>query len=245
MTAECSSLEESRPSPTMLVKDELARRPLSMRCCLFTETAVTLRLAGTVALERRGMRLAVVLDHPGAARRLEVVVATLIGQQPTVEVTQGRRPADTRWVVRVEIGAAALARKVGLCDGTGRPVRGIPQHVMVSAGCCQAAAWRAAMLASGTLSAGTGERRLRVACPDLPSAVSLAMLAERIAGRARVPALGPPQVIVEMAGGLGRVLCAIGVSETTIAALLRTPSRSQTSAGRWNRSRLDARLTSD
>jgi hypothetical protein len=60
--------------------------------------------------------------------------------------------------------------------------------------------------------------------------MSLAMLAERIAGRARVPALGPPQVIVEMAGGLGGVLRAIGVSEPTIEALIRAPDRSHTSA---------------
>jgi hypothetical protein len=209
--------------PTTVVKDELARRPLPTGCCLFTETAVTLRLAGTVAVERGATRLVVVLDHPGAARRLAMAVARLTGKKPSVETALGRRPTDTLSVVRVESGAAALAGKVGLCDGMGRPVRGIPQRVLVSPGCCQAAAWGAAVLAAGTLWGGVGERRLRVLCPDLAAAMSLAMLAGRIAGGGRVPPLGPPLVLIE-ACELAGLLRAIGVSGTTAEALTRAPA---------------------
>src|SRR5581483_11818156 len=112
----------------------------------------------------------------------------------------GRAGIGSRWVVRIDTAATALARKAGLCDGTGRAVSGLPQHVMVSAACCQVAAWRAAVLATGALLTTGGERRLRVGCPDLQSAMSLAMLAGRIAAKARVPSAGPPQVVVEVAG---------------------------------------------
>jgi DNA-binding protein WhiA len=231
MTAECIAAGDNGPPPTIRIKDELARRPSALRCCQFTETAVMLRLAGTVQVDRGSMRMSVVLDHCGAARRLAVAVTTLTGQEPILEAGAGRGSAN-RWVVRVETGAAVLARKVGLCDGTGRPVSGIPQHVMVSAACCQAAAWRGAVLATGALSVTAGERRLRVGCPDLPSAMSLAMLAARIAAKARVPAVGPPQVLVEVAGDLETILTAIGAGETTVAAVARPGGRPRASAER-------------
>jgi hypothetical protein len=216
MTAACAEPGPGLLSPTVLVKDDLARRPLAARCCTFAETAVMLRLAGQVRFEGGSTRLSAVLDHPGAARRLAIAVTTLLGSEPRVERTPGRVGTGSRWVVRIDTAAPALARKAGLCDGTGRAVSGIPQHVMVSAACCQVAAWRAAVLATGTMPTTGGERRLRVGCPDLQAAMSLAMLAGRIAARARVPAAGPPQVVIEVAGEVAAMLRAIGVGEATL-----------------------------
>lgn len=228
MTA-CPEDVPSHITPFVVVKDELARLPMTTRCCMFTEAAVMLRLAGTVQFDRSTTRLSVTLDHPGAARRLAVAVSAITGHDPTVELAPGRIPLGTRWVVRIDSGAAALVRKVGLCDSTGRAVRGIPQHVMVSAACCQAAAWRAAVLAAGTFPTTAGERRLRVICPDLPAAMSLAMLAGRIAGRARVPAAGPPQIVIEVAGEVAAMLRAIGVRESTVEALVSPAAKQRTS----------------
>jgi DNA-binding protein WhiA len=235
--AECVAAGDAGSTPTAQVKDELACRPLSARCCLFAEVAVMFRLAGTVRVDRGTTRLTVASDHAGAARRLAVAVATLTGQEPAVESTPGHGSAMGRWVLRVDSGAAALARKVGLCDGTGRSVTGIPQLVMVSAACCQVAAWRAAVLAAGTLPLTAGERRLRVGCPDLPAAMSLAMLAGRIAARARVPAVGPPQVMIEVATEVAAMLATIGVSEELIEAVLVPAARPRASAERLRASR--------
>jgi DNA-binding protein WhiA len=230
MTAEWIA-GDSGATPTTLVKDELARRPLSTHCCLFAEIAVILRLAGTVQVDRGSTRLIAGLDHGGAAHRLAVMATTLTGQRPDIECGPGRGSAF-RWTVRIEAGAAALARRVGLCDGTGRQINGIPQHVMVSAACCQVAAWRAAILAAGTLPVMAGERRLRVGCPDLPAAMSLAMLAGRISSRARVPTAGPPAVVVEAAGEVAAVLAAVGVSEALTAAVLLPVGRPRASTER-------------
>jgi hypothetical protein len=230
VAAECAAGDNS-PNPITLVKDEVARHPLSTRCCLFAETAVTLRLVGTVQIDRGSTRLIAGLDHAGAARRFAAAATTLTGHLPDVECSPGRGSAF-RWTVRIETGAAVLARKVGLCDGTGRPISGIPQHVMVSAACCQVAAWRAAILAAGTLPVAAGERRLRVGCPDLPAAMSLAMLAGRVAGRARVPASGPPAVVIEAAGDVAAMLSAVGVGEALAAALVLPAGRPRTAAER-------------
>jgi hypothetical protein len=229
MTAECVAAGDDNVNPTTLVKDDLARRPLSTRCCLFAEIAVSLRLAGTVQVDRGSTRLVAGLDHAGAARRLAVAATALTGHEPAVECATGRGSA-TRWTIRIDTGAAVLARKVGLCDGSGRPVNGIPQHVMVSAACCQVAGWRAAILAAGSLPIMAGERRLRVACPDLPAAMSLAMLAGRIPSRARVPASGPPTVLVEAAGEIAALLAAVGVGEALTAAVILPTGRPRTSA---------------
>ena len=57
----------------------------------------------------------------------------------------------SRYVVRVVRDGEALARQTGLLDARGRPVRGLPPHVVSGASCDAEAAWRGAFLAHGSL----------------------------------------------------------------------------------------------
>ncbi len=117
MAAERAARDPS-PNPITLVKDVVARHPPATRCCLFAETAVTLRLAGTVQIDRGSTRLIAGLDHAGAAHRLAAAATTLTGHLPDVECSPGRGSA-IRWTVRIETGAAVLARMVACATAPG------------------------------------------------------------------------------------------------------------------------------
>lgn len=188
--------------------EDLARHPISARCCLNTELTVTLRLAGVCHLDNGLLRLSVVLDHPAAARRLAASIRAFSGYQPIVE----RSPAPARpnrQVVRLDTGAAALASKLGLCASTGCWVPGLPAHLGSAAACCRGAAWRAAYLATGTLT-GSATPVLSVGCPDRTTARALAALANRSAPRARVNNVGPARVLVEVPGEVAKLLVEMG-----------------------------------
>jgi DNA-binding protein WhiA len=62
----------------------------------------------------------------------------------------GLRKAS-HYIVRVVKDGEALARQTGLLTCAGRPVRGLPPHVVSANMCCAVAAWRGAFLAHGSL----------------------------------------------------------------------------------------------
>src|SRR6266487_3775687 len=88
----------------------------------------------------------------------------------------GLHIAGGRIVVEAELdtGAAArrvrkdgdsLARQTGLVDSHGRPVRGLPRHVVSGPTCDCEAAWRGAFLAHGSLTGPGRSMALEVTCP--------------------------------------------------------------------------------
>src|SRR4030081_3129312 len=77
----------------------------------------------------------------------------------------GRRRAS-HYIVRVVKDGEALARQTGLLDVRGRPVRGLPPHVVSANACCAVAAWRGAFLAHGSRAAPAPPRARRR--PRLP-----------------------------------------------------------------------------
>lgn len=191
------------------VHQALARYPITSRCCLATELTLTLRLTGTFHLDHGALRLHVALDNPAAARRLAASIRAFSGYEPIVAAAPAPgRPH--RQVLRLETGAAPLASKLGLCDRTGRLVPGLPAHLGSVAACCRGAAWRAAFLATGTLSSAT-EPILSIGCPDPATARALAALANRNAPRARVASIGPARVLVEVPSERQRLLLDMGI----------------------------------
>lgn len=201
---------ELAPERAPTLYRELAQRPIGARCCLATELTVTLRLAGTFHLDQGSLRLHVALDHPVAARRLAASIRAFSGYEPVVAAAPAPGRPD-RHAIRLGTGAAPLASKLGLCDRTGRPVPGLPAHTSSVAACCRGAAWRAAYLATGNLSAAS-EPTLRIGCPDRATARALAALANRSAPRARVAGdgVGPARVLVEVPGEVHRLLQEMG-----------------------------------
>ena len=138
---------------TLQVKNELATVPVQKLCCRRSEIAATLRFAGGIHLvQHRHLTIEAEVDTGGAARRLRQSIQEVFGFDTDLVVVNGAGlHSNTRYLIRMVRGGADLARLTGLLDRRGRPVRGLPVPIVGGGRCCQAAAWRGAFLARGSL----------------------------------------------------------------------------------------------
>ncbi|MGB3676065.1 MAG: DNA-binding protein WhiA, partial [Candidatus Nanopelagicales bacterium] len=122
------------------------------------------------------------LDAHVVAHRLRHEIAAIFDtpSQLAVVKTAGRQ----RYVVRVPRGDQ-FARLVGLLDPRGRPIHGIPPHVVAGTVADAEAAWRGAFLARGYLNEAAATPVLEIACPGLAAGLALVGLARRIGVTAR------------------------------------------------------------
>jgi DNA-binding protein WhiA len=125
------------------VKDELSRvdvskpccrRPRWPRCCASRGLHI---VSGRVVVEAE---LDTGADRPPLRRE----IAEVYGYPSEFHVlASGGLRKGSHYIVRVVKDGEALARQTGLLDVRGRPVRGLPPHVVAANTCCAVAAWRA------------------------------------------------------------------------------------------------------
>lgn len=199
-------------SLTAAVKDELARLQVDKLSARRAEVAATLRFAGGLHIISGRIVVEAELDTGIVARRLRQVIQDVFGHQTDVIVVSGgglRR--GNRYVVRVVRGGEALARQTGLLDPRGRPVRGLPAHV-VSAGVAEAvAAWRGAFLAHGSITEPGRSAALEVTCPGPEAALALVGAARRIGVAAKAREVrGVDRVVVRDGDAISALLTRMG-----------------------------------
>ena len=148
---------------TGLVKDELSRVEVLKPCCRKAEVSTLLRFAGGLHIASGRIVVEAELDTGAAARRLRKDIAEVFGHtSDLIVVAPGGLRKGNRYVVRVRKDGDSLARQTGLVDAHGRPVRGLPRHVVSGPTCDCEAAWRGAFLAHGSLTGpGRSIRRRR------------------------------------------------------------------------------------
>jgi DNA-binding protein WhiA len=186
---------------TAMATKELARGLEARRCCRAAQVASSLRFAGTMHHNGGQVIVEAALRTAPAARRLQADIQAVYGHPAQVrEVTATGERRGPRYLVRITGPRAGqlLARQAGLVDGLGRPVRGLPAHVVLAPDCDSAAVWRGAFLARGTLAEAAGVMTLKVTCPGPEAALALAGAARRL----RVPAKirdtsGTAQVVIK------------------------------------------------
>jgi hypothetical protein len=137
----------------------LRRAQTRDECCHWAELGTFLQLSGT--LQR--------LPSGSAARG--PLEATLDLPNPDA-FARACRAADLRALdgTRYRHGGIGLTfrpadvvlRRAGLLNPTGRPVRGLPTQLVHGTHCDAAAAWRAALLAAGSVRQPTSRRRALV-----------------------------------------------------------------------------------
>src|SRR6266545_3627785 len=172
---------------TAAVKDELSRVDVAKPCCRRAEMAALLRFAGGLHIVSGRVVVEAELDTGAAARRLRREIAEVYGYPSEIHVlASGGLRKGSHYIVRVVKDGEALARQTGLLDVRGRPVRGLPQHVVAANMCCAVAAWRGAFLAHGSLTEPGRSCALEVTCPGPESAMALVGTARRIGAAARV-----------------------------------------------------------
>jgi DNA-binding protein WhiA len=137
---------------TAAVKDELSRVPVTRMSARKAELATVLRFAGALHLVGGHIVIEAELDTGSVARRLRKEIADIFGLGSEVQIVAGGGiRKGSRYLVRVTKDGEKLARQAGLVDLRGRPVKGLPHHVVAGGMADAEAAWRGAFLAHGSL----------------------------------------------------------------------------------------------
>lgn len=204
-------------SLTAEVKDELARVLVAKPATRGAEIATTLRFAGGLHLIGGKIVVEAELDTMVVARRLREGILEVFGVHPAVEMIQGTGiKRGNRYIVRVVREGEALARRTGIIDMRGRPVRGLPPAI-VQAGPDEAiAAWRGAFLAHGSLTEPGRSCGLEITCPGPEAALALVGAARRVDITAKSRDVrGVDRVVVRDGDAIARLITLMG-AETVV-----------------------------
>src|SRR5699024_3580244 len=148
----------------------------------------------------------------GAAHRLRSTLHESFGTECELIILQGgtsRRGA--RYVLRIMEGDAQLARKIGLMDPRGRPVRGMPPAVVSGSVGDAAAAWRGSFLSEGMLTEPGRSSSLELLAPGPEAALALVGAARRLAVTAKARAVRQgDRVVIRDAETITKLLRAMG-----------------------------------
>ena len=204
---------------TAAVKDELSRVDVPKPCCRRAEMAALLRFAGGLHIVSGRVVVEAELDTGAVARRLRTAIAEVYGYPSEVHVlASGGLRKGSHYIVRVVKDGEALARQTGLLDVRGRPVRGLPPHVVSANVCCAVAAWRGAFLAHGSLTEPGRSCALEITCPGPESALALVGAARRIGITAKAREVrGVDRVVVKDGDAIAALLTRIGAHASVLA----------------------------
>jgi DNA-binding protein WhiA len=204
---------------TGAVKDELSRLVVTRPCCRKAEVSSMLRFAGGLHIVSGRIVVEAELDTGSAARRLRRDIGEVFGHNSDIVVlAPGGLRKGNRYVVRVVRDGESLARQTGLLDGRGRPVRGLPPHVVSGSTCDAEAAWRGAFLAHGSLTEPGRSSSLEVTCPGPEAALALVGAARRLGIGAKARDVrGVDRVVVRDGDAIGALLIRLGAHDSVLA----------------------------
>lgn len=204
---------------TQQVKAELSTLQVTRTSSRVAETATLLRFAGGLHLAGGRIVIEAELDTGAAARRLRTAIHEVFGYPSELIVVNGsglRRA--TRYVVRMTTNGADLARRTGLVDQHGRPVRGLPPQIVGGDIESATAAWRGAFLAHGSLTEPGRSMALEVTCPGPEAALALVGAARRmgVGAKARV-VRNIDRVAIRDGDAIAAMLALLGAHESVLA----------------------------
>src|ERR687889_703947 len=204
---------------TAEVKDELSRLVVNSVSARRAEVASLLRFAGGLHIVAGRVIVEAEVDLGIIARRLRKDIFDLYGYNAVVHVlsASGIRK-NTRYVVRVAKDGEALARQTGLLDLRGRPVRGLPAHVVGGSIADAEAAWRGAFLAHGSLTEPGHSSSLEISCPGPEAALALVGAARRLGVQAKAREVrGVDRVVIRAGDAISELLTHLGAHESLMA----------------------------
>jgi hypothetical protein len=203
---------------TAAVKDELSRVSVARLSARKAELATMLRFAGALHLVGGHIVIEAELDTGSVARRLRREIADIFGHGSEVQIVSGGGlRKSSRYLVRVAQDGERLARQAGLVDLRGRPVKGLPHHVVAGGIADAEAAWRGAFLAHGSLTEPGRACSLEITCPSAEAALALVGVGRRlqIPSKAR-EVRGGDRVIVRDGDAIGELLTRLGANDSRL-----------------------------
>ncbi|MFS8522035.1 MAG: DNA-binding protein WhiA, partial [Micromonosporaceae bacterium] len=188
-------------------------------CCRRAEMTSLLRFGGGLHIVSGNVVVEADLDTGAAARRLRREIAEVYGYPSEIHVlASGGIRRGSHYIVRVVKDGEALARQTGLLDVRGRPVRGLPPHVVAGPVCCAVAAWRGAFLAHGSLTEPGRACALEITCPGPESALALVGAARRMGITAKAREVrSVERVVVKDGDAIAALLTRIGAHTSVLA----------------------------
>lgn len=204
---------------TAAVKDELGHLEITKACCRKAEVSALLRFAGGLHIVSGKIVVEADVDTGQTARRLKRDLQELFGHNAEVSVVSGSGlRKGSRYLIRVAQDGERLAKQAGLVDGSGRPIRGLPPH-LVSASLCDAeAAWRGAFLAHGSLTEPGRSSSLEVTCPGPEAALALVGAARRLGITAKAREVrNVDRVVIRDGDAISAMLTRIGAHESVMS----------------------------
>src|SRR6187455_1327202 len=204
---------------TAEVKEELSLVDVAKPCCRRAEMAALLRFAGGLHIVSGRVVVEAELDMNKTARRLIREIGDLYGYACETHVlASGGLRKGSHFIVRVVKDGEALARQTGLLDVRGRPVRGLPPHVVSANVCCAVAAWRGAFMAHGSLTEPGRSSALEITCPGPEAALALRGAARRLGISAKAREVrGVDRVVIRDGDAIGALLTRLGAHESLMA----------------------------
>lgn len=198
------------------VKDELSRVRVTHTDARRAEVATLLRFAGGLHIVSGRVVVEAELDADSTVRRLRREIRSLFGYESDVTVLgAGGLHKSPRYVIRVTRDGEGLARRTGLIDVRGRPVRGLPPQIVGGSLLDAEAAWRGAFLAHGTLTEPGRSSSLEVGAPGPEAALALVGAARRLGAPAKAREVrGGDRVVVRDGEAIGLLLTRMGVDRT-------------------------------
>src|SRR5215470_9927839 len=203
---------------TAAVKDELSRVEVARATARRAEVATILRFAGALHLIGGHIVIEAELDTGSVARRLRKEIAEVFGHGSEVQIVASSGLHRTsRYLVRVTKDGEGLARQSGLVDLRGRPVRGLPHHVVAGGIGDAEAAWRGAFLAHGSLTEPGRACSLEITCPSTEAALALVGVGRRLGVTSKAREVrGSDRVVVRDGDAIGALLTRIGAHESVL-----------------------------
>ena len=218
---------------TVEAKQELSHLSITSPDARKAELSALLRFSDGLRVTDNRLVFSIDLNLEAVALRLCRAILSLYGchagvRAVTAPARAGRSP---HWLVHVDRDAELLARRAGLLDRRGRPVHGMPPHLMVGGAVVSESVWRGAFLARGVLIENGRTKALDVTCPGIEAALALAGTARRLGVRAKaIEARGSHHVVVRHADDIGELLARMGAQRAQLAwqqRQCRKPLRSE------------------
>lgn len=203
---------------TSEVKDELARIEITKSSTRVAELSAILRFAGGLHLISGRIVIEVEVDAASIARRIRKDLMELLGIESELAVIapSGIR-RTSRYQVRVIGQGELLARRAGLVDPKGRPVRGLPAHLVSSTIPEAQAVWRGAFLAHGSLTDPGRSAALEITAPGNEAAMALVGVARRLGVAAKAREVrGVHRVVVRDGEAIAAMLTQMGAHSNVL-----------------------------
>ncbi len=200
------------------VKDELARVNVPRADEMTAEVAGLLRYSAALHLVAGKVVVEAEVDSSATARRVMTFVEELFDIEAELQVIgAGNLRKSARYVLRWAEGGTDLARRTGLIDRAGRPVRGLPKFIIGGTRGQCIAAWRGAFLAHGSLTEPGRSSALEVTTPSNEAALALVGAARRIDVHAKTKETrGVNRVVVRDGDSIGALLTMMGAQSTRL-----------------------------